>query len=188
MQSVSQKLPDGRIRKGLLAGKEPEIRQVALIKSIGGFLQKNPKYIDARNASDKLAMETAMKICAATTLRYSKAQIARELSHQHSRFTPLDDTNCVRSFHPSSLRPDEWSREAKADLIMEGVRHAVRVGALSPANASIALMVCESSLTVGQIAKLTGISPSAVSQQLQRVRKCLPNILENLEPPSDMQD
>ncbi|MGB6220093.1 hypothetical protein [Haloferula sp.] len=177
------RLPNGVIHQGILAGREPEIRQAALIKAIGGFLQKNDQYIRARKTNDKVAIRSAMARCAAITLKYGKAQVAREMSDDRSRFTPLNEGNAGVYLHPALLRPIEWQAAEIGAMVMISVRRAVRDGRLSPANAAIVSMACEEGLQVCQIARLSGITPSAVCQQLRRAKNVVPNLVSNVEQP-----
>ena len=178
-----QRLADGAIHGGILAGMEPAIRQQALIKLIGGFLQKNADYIKARKSGDKGAVHNAMRRCAAIAMAYSKAEIAVELSCHLYRETPVDENNGGFCLHPSLVKPSDLPANVKASMVMISVNQAVREGSLSVANASIVAMVCDKGLPVSEVAELVRIEPSAVYQQLRRVKLVLPEMMARVEVP-----
>ncbi len=181
---LRQRLPDGTIQRGILAGREPDIRQTALIQSIGGFLHSNESYIKARKTHNIARVKGAMIRCGAISLKYAKARLARELSRESKRFTVITEANGGFYLHPSTQKPNEWPSAEKASMIMTSVRVAVREGILSPANAGLVHMACENGMSVNQIARLVGISPSAVSQQFRRIRRVLPDVIERVEQTS----
>ena len=134
-----RRLPDNVIRCEILGGKESEIRQEALIMAVGGFLHRNPGYIQNTGGSCQ---------------------------------------------HPSQLKTSEWPLQVKASVVMTSVARAVREGSLSQANADIVAMVYDKGLPVIQVARLRGTSSTAVYQQLRRVRKVIPEVMEWVEVPS----
>jgi len=179
-----RRLPDNVIRCEILGGKESEIRQEALIMAVGGFLHRNPGYIQARKMNNREAIQVAMERCAAITLRYSKARIAFESSQRASHHTQVNENNGGSCQHPSQLKTSEWPLQVKASVVMTSVARAVREGSLSQANADIVAMVYDKGLPVIQVARLRGTSSTAVYQQLRRVRKVIPEVMEWVEVPS----
>jgi hypothetical protein len=176
-----RRLRDGEIQKGILAGMEPAIRQQTLIKAIGGFLEKNPDYIKARRSGNEVGVQAAMKKCVAIAMRYCKAQIKKELTQHECRNTELTEYNGGSCMHPSLITPSDWPADVKGRMVMISVNRAVRAGRLSAANAGIAEMVCVRGLRACEIALLLGVEPPAVSQQLRRVKKVLPEVMERVE-------
>lgn len=173
-------LPNGKISSGNLAGREPEIRQQALIKAVGGFLQQNPGYIQATKSKDENALAVAMERCAALTLRYSKWEIIRELT-PGSRHIHLEEYHGGFCQHPSEMQPSEWPVDVIAGVVKTSVDRAVQEGRLSLANAGIVSMRCYQNLPVSQIALLLGVTPKAVYLQLDRVRNVIPQISKWVE-------
>lgn len=49
-----KKLPEGVIRSGNLVGREPEIRQDALIMALSGFLEGHPGYRSAKESGNQV--------------------------------------------------------------------------------------------------------------------------------------
>lgn len=176
-----KRLPDGLIRAGNLAGKESEIRQLALTKAIGGFIQQNSGYIEAVKANDDVSINLAMEKCVAIRLRYAKMQIARETTLTASRYIPLDEKNGGVCHHPSDLDSLDWPPDVKAGVVIESVRRAVTEGQLSVGNAIIVDLVCDENLSVAQVGHRLKITPEAVRQQLRRVKRVLPQVIESTE-------
>ena len=173
-------LPNGKISSGNLAGREPEIRQQALIMAVGGFLQQNPGYIQALKSKDENALAVAMERCAALTLRYSKWEIIRELTPA-SRHIQLEEYHGGFCQHLSEMQPSDWPVDAIAGVVKRSVDLAVKGGRLSLANAGIVAMRCYRNLPVSQIALLLGVTPKAVYLQLDRVRNVIPEISKWIE-------
>lgn len=176
------RLPNGKIRNGALMGREPEIRQLALIKAVGGFLQKNHGYINAKKSNDHQAVKLAMDQCAAQTLRFSKLEIAREVTTSASRCTQINERNGGMCPHSSDLQPSDWPIDIKVGVVKVAVARAVREGRLSLANAGVVEMVCDQSLSVTQAAQNLGVTPPAIYQQLWRVQAVAPGMMELTEP------
>lgn len=176
-----KRLPDGMIRYGVLMGREPEIRQQALIQALGGFLQKNLRYVEAVKSNDDDAVKAAIEQCAAIKLRYAKLQIANDVALVEYRYIPLDEINGGVCQHPSDLDSSDWPADAKAGVVRASVRRAVREGLLSLRNASIVGMLCDQGLSVAQTARVLEITPEAIYPQLRRVKNVLPKMMEFIE-------
>lgn len=176
-----RRLPDGVIRSGILKGMEPEIRQESLIMAVGGFLQKNADYLNAKLIHDEEAISDSMEKCAAITLRICKVRIASRLGRTLTSHLPLTEANGGICHHPSQIKSTDWSSDKKAGAIMQAVCNAVRAGKLSVANASIVSMVCEQGMRVEEVAVVWKISRSAAYQQIRRVRKVIPEIIDEMD-------
>lgn len=175
------RLRDGAIKYGPLAGMESAIRQQTLIKVIGGFLQKNPEYIEARKSGNESAVHAVMTKCVAIAMRYSKAQIKADLTNQESHHTELTEYNGGSCLHPSLQMPSDWQTDVKARIVMISVSRAVSEGSLSVANAGIVDMVCVQGIRRSEVARMLGIKPPAVSQQIRRVKMVIPELMEQVE-------
>ena len=176
-----RRLRDGSIQEGILAGMELAIRQQTLLKAIGGFLHNNRDYIEARKSGNEDAVHAAMTKCVAIAMRYCKAQIKAELTHPESHHMELTESNGGSCMHPSQLIPTAWPTDVKARIVMISVRLAVSEGSLSAANAGIVDMVCVQGIRRSEVARLLGIKPPAISQQLRRVKKVLPEVMARVE-------
>jgi len=178
---IQRRLPDGIITDGILRGAEPEIRQDALIMSLGGFLQKSIDYQNSYRKRDKQAQHSSMEKCAAITLRICKMRMKSLLANSKVKKVEFDDTTLGECCHPFQISPTEWPADLKATVIMRAAGKAVLEGKLSIANASIVSMVSVQCLKVQEIADLRKISRSAAYQQIQRVRRVLPKIIEEID-------
>ena len=176
-----RRLRDGVIQSGNLQGKESEIRQEALIMAIGGFLQQNSDYLNARINHDEEAINDSMEKCIAITLRICKMRVASRSSSSLESHLQLTESNGGICHHPSQLKPTDWSSDQKTGVIMQAVVKAVRAGKLSMANASIISMICEQGMRAEEVAVVWKISRSAVYQQIQRVRRVIPDIIKHVD-------
>ncbi len=176
-----RRLPDRVIRSGSLQGLEPEIRQAALIMAVGGFLQKNTDYLDARQKQDEDAIQNSMEKCAAITLGICKTRMGSRLNSFHRCKVPITESNGGTCRHRTQLSPAEWPADIQARVIMQAVGKAVRSGKLSVANASMMSMVCEYGMPVVEVARVWNISRSAAYQQIVRVRSVIPDFIDEIE-------
>lgn len=176
-----KRLPDGVIKQGVLSGYEAEIRQEALIMAVDGFLQGNTGYQASSAERDEVAISTAMERCMAITLQITKRRMASRLSRSQSKESQLTETNGGTRQHPSQCRPCDWPPDVKANVIMRSVVMAVNQGKLSVSNATIVSMVCERGMGVEDVAETWKVSRSAVYQQIQRVRRVIPDIIDQVD-------
>jgi hypothetical protein len=184
MDEISKRrLPDGVIRHGVLKGMEPEIRQQALIMSVGGFLQENADYLDARQKRDEAPIQRSMEKCMAITLALVKRRLASRLTCELARTRELTEENGGTVPHPSEIRPCDLPSDVKAVMIMRSVARAVHQGKLSISNASIVSMICVRGLAAEEVAVAVGITRSAVFQQVWRVKRILPEVMNQVEVP-----
>jgi DNA-directed RNA polymerase specialized sigma24 family protein len=184
MDEISRRrLPDGVIRHGILQGMESEIRQHALIMSVGGFLQENADYLDARRKHDEAAIRSSMERCMAVALSIAKRRLASRHAYELARTTKLTEGNGGVQQHPSDTRPCDWTPDTKAVMVMRSVARAVHQGKLSISNASIVSMICVRGLAAEEVAVAVGITRSAVYQRIWRVKRVLPEVMSQVEVP-----
>lgn len=176
-----RRLPDGKIRSGILAGREPELRQIALSIALGGFLQNNAGYIRAENRLDAKGMRDSLEKCAALTLRISKNRLARHLSTQAERQTLLTEFNCGTCQHPAQIHPSDWPWALKAGVASKAAAQAVETGKLSRINGVIVSMICTRNASVVEIAKTLKVSTNAVYQRLSRIRPVIREEIKSIE-------
>lgn len=189
LESIAQKmneinlrrLPDGVIRGGVLKGQESEIRQEALIMAVGGFLHRNRDFQRAKKTGETEKMENALEKCSALTLRYAKERIASQTTKQRSRETSLSEWKIGFCDHPAQTEPSEWPDDQKALLVMKAVRKAVQNGKLSPSNSSVMSMIFLKGMKPHEVATLWKVSDSAVYQQIRRVRRVIPDVMDVIE-------
>jgi len=178
---MQRRLPDGVIIAGILKGFEPEIRQDALIMSLGGFLQGNIDYQNSYRKGDQQALLNSMEKCAAITLRICKMRMKSLLANSKVKKVKFDDATLGKCCHPFQMPSAEWPPDLKAGVIMRAVGKSVKERKLSIANAAVASMIIVQGLSVKKIADLRKISRSAVYQQIQRIRRVLPKFIEEID-------
>lgn len=178
-----RRFPDGVIQQGVLHGHEAEIRQESLILAVGGFLQRNIGYQLAVAAKDQDAICSAMERCMAIALSIVKRRMASILNRELGKAKPITEENGGTCEHPAQHQPDAWPPDIKAVVIMRSVMSAVNQGKLSVSNATIVYMICERGMAVEQVAQAAGITRSAVYQQINRVRRVIPEIIDQSESP-----
>jgi len=177
------RLRDGSLR-GLLQSQEAEIRQVACLNLLRNFLQGNRRLIDATAEGNESSISIELSKSVFAALRFSKLQLARSLSLEASRSVEFRESHGGACQHPSQSHFFGLPQEIRRELTLASVRIAVERGVLSKSNASIARMIVVEGLSASKIAETLSLSRSAVYQQITRIKKYLPEILERMEFPS----
>lgn len=177
-----EKLPDGVIRSGCLVGHEAEIRQEALIMSLSGFLEGRPAYREAKALHDLDVMHGEMIKCASYALRTCKKRMERKLSFSNAWSFPLNEHDGETQQIASSLDTCDWPLSARVSVVLKAADDAVRQGKISVVNAGILTMAISDGLSAAEISDKLGISTNAVYQQLQRVKRELPEFISKHDP------
>lgn len=177
-----KELPDGVIRSGILAGREPEIRQEALIMILSGFLERHPGYRSAKEAANQESMGNEMERCAAIALRICKRRMESNLFKNFDRHVPITDQHGGICVHPSDENTAEWPLSVRVSVVLRAADQAVKAKKLSPLNALILNMVVSEGMSVDEVSTKIKVTENAIYQQLRRVRKVLPEIIRTLEP------
>jgi len=177
-----EKLPDGVIRSGSLAGREAEIRQEALIMCLSGFLDGRPGYRSARARNDHEVMHIELIKCASSAMRICKMRLARHLSDSDAKLLPLNGNDAEACEIPFRLDTYDWPLSARVSVVLRAADEAVREGKISVMNAGILTMAVGDGLCALEISDRLGISTNAVYQQLQRVKRELPVFISKQEP------
>jgi len=177
------RLRDGCLR-GLLQGQEAEIRQIASLNLLTNFLLGNRRLIDATSEGNESSILLELSKSVFAALRFSRLQLARSLSLEASRSVEFRESHGGACQHPSQSHFFGLPQEIRRELTLASVRIAVERGVLSKSNASIARMIVAEGFSVSKIAERLSLSRSAVYQQIRRIKKCLPGILEEMEFPT----
>ncbi|MCB1129607.1 MAG: hypothetical protein KDN05_00660 [Verrucomicrobiae bacterium] len=177
-----QKLPDGAITHGLLAGHEAEIRQEALIMCLAGYLEGRPKYRMARDHGNHEAMSSEMARCVSYTLDICKKRLGTMLSASNSRHVPLDERNGGLCLHPYNGDIADWPFSARVEIVLRAADQAVRTEKTSALNAGLLGMVVSKGMSVEEISRIRKVSPSAIYQRLRRINQVLPELIHQLDP------
>lgn len=148
-----------------------------------GFLQRNVGYQLAVATKDQDAICSAMERCMAISLSIVKRRMASILNRELAKTKPLTEENDGTCQHPALRHPHAWPPDIKAHLIMQSVITAVHHGKLSVANATIVSMISEHGMTAEEVAAASGITRSAVYQQIDRVRRVISEIIDRSELP-----
>ena len=178
------KLPDGKIQGGILYNQEPAIRQNAILMVWQGFLAGNPRYAMAKEANDSDAASFELERSASIAMRHCKARLADELAPKMTGHILISERNGGICQHPANQTPNDWPHSVRINMAMRGLEDAVRTKKLSPANYCIAAMIINDGKTVEEVAKALGVTRAAVNQQLHRVRRIMPGVIERIEQPS----
>ena len=179
-----RKLPDDVIRCGVLAGRELEIRQDALIMALEGFVEGNPRYARAVASSNAIAASVEVEKSTAIALRTCKLRLASKLTAQTAGHVSITEHNGGCCQHPACQATSDWPLAVKIDIVMRGMDKAVSTGKLSSANVGVVAIIATGGKSVEEAAETLGVSRSAVYQQLNRVRRVLPGVIALMEPPS----
>jgi hypothetical protein len=177
-----KKLPDGVIRSGNLVGREPEIRQDALIMALSGYLEGHPGYRSAKESGNQANKGNEMERCVAMVLQICKRRMDSNLFKDLERHVPITDQNGGICVHSSDWNTSDWPLSVRARVALRAADQAVKAKKLSPMNALILDMVVSKGMNVDEISGKIDVSNNAIYQQLRRVRKVLPEIVRNLEP------
>ena len=68
-------------------------------------------------------------------------------------------------------------------MALQGLRIAVKSGQLSRSNECVTILILEGGMSVDEVADLLKVSPGAIHQQVRRVKRILPSVIEKLEVP-----
>ena len=167
---VKLKLRDGCF-KGILTGYEPEVRQQAILIALGWWIKhqqgKPGDWIPKKSIS--------------YALRYAKLRQIELLEKRNEhRYSELIDTRICE--HPQRLHPHDYPEHSLLRMLDELITKCLLDRSISNSNAIIARMSYIQGVTIQVIAKSTGISISAVNQQLRRVRHAVRKAAETTDP------
>ena len=177
-----RKLRDG-VMDGVLASREPEIRQDAMIMLLCGFLLGNVHFMEAAKRKDRDATAYHLEAAVSIALGYSKLRMARKLAGESAGHVQLSEYNGGYYRHHTDVATWELPSSIKRSMAMNGLKLAVASGELSTANLCIVSMVIEDEMSVAEISKKLKINPSAIYQQIARVVRVLPEWIEDMEIP-----
>ena len=169
---LTRKILRDEILRGPLAGREGEIRQDAILLALRWFVK--PK--------DELEWIAPRAI--AHALRIVKMRHASSLSKKDKKLISLTGMNGGFVRHASDIQVHELPQPAIRELVDQAISAAVKSKRISQSNGCIAGLVLLDGMPVSQVAKRLGVHRSAVYQQLQRVRRALPAIIDTMEVPT----
>lgn len=200
---IRSRLPDSAFR-GALAGAGREIRQDANLLLLTGIPETKP---DARVASGKkrrrcegmLAgnadlfratinknigeVENQLERSIRAALGIARHRAARAIWKQLLRHEEVAEEKVGSYKHASDNSSWELPYEIKKTIALAALKIAVSEKILSEKNAAPAAVMIEKNLSEAQAARKLGISPQAVNEHLQKVKKHLPKIINSQEFP-----
>lgn len=174
-------LRDG-VLNGPLAGQEDEIRNDAVLLALKWFINSSHPAVPT-NIEKHVPTWHAPRALA-HALKIVKMRLARSLTKGTLETVPINETNGGSTPHPSDLTPKEWPAAIAQEVLCRGISRAAKSGLISQANACIARLVYLDDIPISQVAIRRGVHRSAISQQIWKVKRVLPNILETVEVPS----
>lgn len=165
------RLPDNVIH-GALKGCEGDIRQEAVLLAMKWHIRR--KVGDSGHSLS--CWNAAQAICAA--LRYCKLNaIKRHAKEQQARRS----FGAIQSQHEDyETGTEEWPPSEIRQILEKSIQQALQSGLISQANASIALLVYIEGVAVKDLAKGMNRTKGAIHQQLNRVKKAIPGIVQSM--------
>lgn len=155
---------------GIMKDHEKEVIQEAGLMLLGSFLMRNERLGAATRTEDIEAIDRHLRVSIKWCLNVATKRIARIRSRDISRAAlDLEESAFGTIPHPR-MRPDhDLSMDERCALAIGALQLGLTEQRLSRQVAEIARLTLEEGLNGREIAARLGISPSAVSQHLQRV-------------------
>lgn len=176
-------LRDG-VLGGILRGYEDDIRQDAILLVLTWVLRgERENHGSPARESGKAHGSWNLPHAVAKALRICKMRTARGLAKHARGQETLTEINGGVCKHHSDLSSWDWPNPVKSQMALRSLRVAVKSGQLSHANACVAVLILEGCMSVDQVAKNLKVSTGAIYQQLRRIKRILPSMIEGMEPP-----
>ena len=169
-----RRLPDS-VLQGVLTGYEEDIRQDAILLSLGWHLRQETSAPEnpGRAWHAPRAIAGALRIIKRDYVKALKG----EAEARHAMLPHLTTTTC----HPVMIRGCDWPTSTMRRLTKEAIRIAHRTGKISSLNAAIAIEVLVDGVRAAEIAARCDVHRSNIYQHLSRVRRHIPEIIDTLE-------
>ncbi len=183
--ALRTRLPD-KFFSGMLSGREPEIRQDALLLIVQTLLGGNTRLIDATRTNDGEEIRNQLQRTISAALKICRARFWRALNTEAARFQEVDPSNGLSlgtCDHPSRRTLWALPPDAQRQLVLAALRQGVEQQLVSRQNAELLKSIVVDGLSQAEVAKSLRVSRSAVQQRVGSVRERLRAILENSELP-----
>lgn len=179
------RLPNRSLR-GILAGKEPEIRQDALLLLVNRYLFGNRRLIHATHGGDYDLVESQLLRSVSAALKYSLRRHRHLRAEESKRWVQLSDDKAEFGSlpHRSELPLHSLPYPVLLELALETLKLAVEQRLLSPESAGITETMLKEGLSQAKMARRMGCSRAALNQRLAPVRRHLKTTLNQQEIPS----
>lgn len=160
----ARQVPDGRFN-GCLSGAEAEVRQDALLMLLRGFLERNHSLAHPCDPDQVHShLVKSVKLC----VSYSVARMARQRSRWGALFS-LGAVPETSEMHPCIRTNGDLSWDEKRMIALAALELAVKHNQLSRKNAQITRLLIAEGLGPSEVARMVGVSASAIHQQVRRV-------------------
>lgn len=179
--TLRHRLPSGTFR-GILAGREDEVRQDAAILLVEGFLLGNRRLMRATRAGNVSEAANQLSRSISGAISISIRRLRRQAARYFARFQPISDHDHGTCCHPSDRQYWSLPLAVQRALALQALHVAVTGRLITRQQASLAEAIATGT-SQATAAREYGISRSAISQRLQPVRRYLGEVLTNLEFP-----
>ena len=173
---AKMRLPD-KVLQGVLAGFENDIRQDAIVLSLGWYLRE--KAIPENHT--KYPWHAPRAIAAA--LRIQKRDYIKTLKGEAEALEAFSLEPSGTSYHPSQIRISEWTSVTMRTVIREAIGIALKKKQISAINAAVGIGLLIDGIPAKAMAAHLKVTRSAIYQHLGRVRRAIPDIIDGIEVP-----
>jgi DNA-binding transcriptional ArsR family regulator len=171
-----QRLPDG-VLQGNLTGYEAEIRQDSILLALSWYLRQHTD--EAHRVKYSWIPARAL----AHALKLQKRDRLKALDKDRKRSSGIPAANEPTSLHPAMIRPSDWSASTIEPIVREAILTALRRERISLVNAAIAMEVFVAGAPASEVADRLRMSRSNIYQHLQRTKRIVAEIIEQIEVP-----
>lgn len=171
---ASAKLPSGVIQ-GNLSGSEEDIRQDAVLLALCWYSRHKK---DEVNGNTKEPWNAPQKL--AIALNFVKLRYGTRLKKSPKTVSENDLPESILHQQIDASRFD-WTTDRMRTAVAKGLNIARSSGNISDLNATVARMVLIRGLKVTEAAESLGITRGAVYQHLDRVKRALRPIIDQIE-------
>lgn len=168
--------------KGLMAGMESEVCQEACTMLFGSFLLGNKRLRKAADSESLSEIETHLRWSVKRCLSIAISRLARKRAREADRVAEGLDLDFFES--PPHLRLRTYadlSCEERCAMALAALQLALQLRLLSSKNARVTRLILEEGMSARDAAKMMGVTPRAINQQLGRVAAQLSILKEAVE-------
>jgi len=183
---LKERLPDKNY-KGILSGREQEVRQEAYLLAVGKYLAGNPDLIAVTAVRNRLGIESQIRRSVGGSIKSAAQTLKKRIKRHwqlHSYGENIDGLPQAVCIHPAH-RTSHWELpyEEQRQMVFSALRNALKKKLLHARNAKILMDMINEGLSQSEMAKRLGISRAAVHQRLEPVRKYVKGHIETQEFP-----
>lgn len=166
-----------KVLRGILKGYEDEIRQDAILLSLGWYVRE-------KMSPDKYAKYSWCPPRAiAAALKIQKREYIKALKGKAEMLDRFSLELSGVNIHPSQVNVSAWPTSARRTVVQKAIRIALRNNQISAVNAVVGVGLLVDGIPARTLATRLKVSRSAIYQHLGRVRRAIPNIIESIDVP-----